>query len=284
MRDLTNSKLFEYLRDKVFTFKKPYAASAQAWSDWYKDYEKEHPVGFWITETFPRFIERMVQHQEGHWDDLRSYISNRFITKTHKVVTTTLRKGAWHEPEERLLHCAFQLLVDFVEVDKALSQYWSHKKDRKRGWLYEHSRWVRTFSRVRDAQGGIDYLRWEMALTRDSSFGGKDLDPEDDDYAPQARSTHEIMALYHWWTEVRPNRVDSYEAVGYKAFDEEMAVKYPEDDKHTSFLSSNSRFSAADKQRRRELSTAMHNLDGERAEEDDAMFARLVKIRRYLWT
>lgn len=284
MRDLTNTKLFDILRDKVFCKKKADALTSQGWTDWYNDYRKNSPMGFWITETFPRYLERIVHHQEGHWDSLRSYISNRFTSKTHMVVASSLKKGDWYETDERLLHMSFQLLVDFIEHDKAQNQYWSHKEKYKRNWFCRNSRWVRAFQKVRDAQAGIDYIRWEMALTYDSSFNNKDLNPNDDNYSPQARHSHEIMTLYHWWKEVRPNRIDSYVESGLKDFEAEMAVKYEEKDDLQTILSMHKNYSAADKAQRRVHSEQMHTIDNDREKEDEAMLVRLAKIRRSLWS
>lgn len=48
-------------------------------------------------------------------------MNNRWNLRTH-ALTSNLKKGQWHEFDVRLLHTAFDELVNFVEVEQAWLQ------------------------------------------------------------------------------------------------------------------------------------------------------------------
>ena len=85
----------------------------------------------------------------------------------------------------------------------------------------------------------------------------------------------EIEALYKWWTEERPERVDPMEASGWTAYcDSKRKVG-------GSVLDILDDDDAVD-------TTPMHNKMREMEEkyeaEDEAMMFRLIKVRQSLWT
>ena len=140
--------------------------------------------------------------------EIRNYIRHRWVDKTH-CLTSNLERGQWHEFDERILHCLFDELVRFVEDEV-----------------------------------GMKGLEWQSKLT------GKDWDLDEDDSrynqpAPQALNAREIIELYRWWKEIRPNRKNPW--------DEEKPLE----------------------------SVRMEN---EQEDEDTEMLVRLVKIRGALWT
>ena len=131
-------------------------------------------------------------------------------------------------------------------------------------------------------------MHWEMWLTNQvllSCNPGTVADQDDNDFSVQARNAHEIMLLYHWWTEVRPNRKDVYDAVGLSAFNDEMEKKYRKDgdDDLGLAIDLHRRLSPADKAMSQSLHDQMYAMEKNRDKEDDEMLFRLIKIRRSLW-
>jgi len=138
--------------------------------------------------------------------DVRSYIRNRFITKSHAVITS-LKKGSWHECEELMLHSNFQILVDYVEVQCA----WMHiTSDPGRQHLKKYGYPTNSWSPVswvrkmlwRNREAGIARLRYESEVM-DQNFS--DQHTKGGDYA------REQLELYLWWTDIYPARPDPYD-------------------------------------------------------------------------
>jgi hypothetical protein len=151
---------------------------------------------------------------------------------------------------ERMLHVNFNMLKDFVEIEKAHMWKWSENS------LME--------------QPGVSHLIWEMGLE-----GG------------QAENAREIYELYDWWTNQRPYRVedniedwDAYRKCSEEIYGDSDALFMSEDfitditTKDTSEL----RFlrkTWLDESTRIERNNLM---------QDEKMLVRLVKIRSALWT
>ena len=108
----------------------------------------------------------------------------------------------------------------------------------------------------------------------------KDYTAEDDpDYGaltPQAHNAAEILALYTWWTEQRPRRVEPMEASGWSAYCESKrqaggsVLDILDDDDHKVDTTS--------------MHDKMNELDEAYEREDEEMMIRLIKIRQSLWT
>lgn len=119
--------------------------------------------------------------------DIIYYIRNRWLTKTHSL-TSNLPRGQYQDLDNRLLHCNFDALVDFVEIELAQLQKCVQEQ-------------VYHFSNGRCAKAGVDNLLWASRLTH----------PDDDTILlPQALGAQEILALYQWWTNERSTRKDPF--------------------------------------------------------------------------
>jgi len=142
---------------------------------------------------------------------LRNYVRNRWIDKTH-ALTSKLKRGQWYDFDERLLHCMFDGLVDFVECE-----------------------------------AGMRSLEWQTTLTAGKEWHYLESDPKYNDPIQQALDAKEIISLYKWWKDIRPQRPDPYDQEELDSMD---CVQMEQD----------------------------------QMDEDTKMMVRLVKIRGSMWT
>jgi hypothetical protein len=52
--------------------------------------------------------------------DIKYYLRNRFVNKTHLVELTKLEKGQWCDTDTRIFEACFELLKFYVEKDRTL--------------------------------------------------------------------------------------------------------------------------------------------------------------------
>lgn len=180
------------------------------------------------------------------WDPIRF----RLIDRYH-VVQTGLEPG-YHEVEDRMLYAAFSLLVEYVESQCANMNMWSFQDITGRIPFYD------------DRTAGLAYLAWEKSLVY-----GEDNSPPmstDEDRGkptPQALSAIETEALYLWWKDIRPKRLDPHIAAGW--VDADWNPLYTEETSG-------------------ELCMMVYEIEEHQYAEDEEMLIRLVKLRRSLWT
>lgn len=272
-----DSKIFVWLRYKVFKIDKPVALPWGGWEIWDKELKASRPIAYFFTETLPDVLEK-----PGEWfidpiDNACYYLRNRFVNKTH-YLHTDLKPGKWHEFESRLLHGMFTEFVDFVEIEQAYhSISWNSEEEQKKYKLpwWRNTSWFR-WKRWRSAEAAMNHQKWSMTLD----------DPAGDPNvmcAPQAESAREIVILYTWWKEVRPNRKEEWDAVGLREFWTKM------DEKHgDSWLLGNGtgkgKLSNDERLEYDRLSAAVNALEEARTKEDEDMMIRLIKLRKTLWT
>lgn len=164
---------------------KPKYATLEEWK-MYRELCKNNPsrkvrVGYWIAETGLDYIQDIILFPYDVYRNIRYYIRNRYITKTH-VLPTSLKPGQWYDLDTRILHGVFTSLVDFVEQEKG------HM------WNITRSNDESTFSSKR--QSGLAYLDWEIGLG--------------DECPNQSAAAKEIKELYTWWKYQRPQRPDPW--------------------------------------------------------------------------
>lgn len=280
-------RLFEWLRKSVFKIDKPAALEWGGWDRWKEQTRKDHPVGYFMTETLPDWLEKPADWFIDPIYSVKYYIVNRWIDKTHAMVSN-LEKGKWHEFEERLLHCMFDELVNYVEIELAWSHIaWSDKEARAKYHAPWHATgWFRTRT-WRCAQAGLDHLHWEQGLTWNAEEVGEDSELAGK-RTPQAERADEILALYTWWKDVRPVRGDAWVVTGFREFWNAMDAKYDEPgDEKTSWMG----FKKTGKKLTDDEDAEywrLHKLVDAQEEawhqEDEDMMIRLIKIRRGLWT
>lgn len=276
----TCSKFADWLRGTP----KPSAATCEGWDEWTEQAIKAHPVRYWLADDLLHFCERVFYYPTDKLYDLKYYINNRYITRTHALTASPvdIKPGTWCDVGNRFLPCMFNELRDFVEIETAWHHIaWGSKEDKAKynapfwstGWF----RW-RTW---RCPQAGLDHLDWEMTLT-----GNEYLEPDHKDYnkpTPQAIKAKEIKDLYTWWTVTRPARPDPYEASGWSAICEARRAKREAEGKSRFGFGLDDKTPAEKKESTRSLKL-LHKLEEQYEKEDEDMMIRLIKVRRGLWT
>ena len=290
----TSSKIVQWIR-KVYGPGKPTSATPKNWKIWRLEYQKNQPKLYWLTEKLPTILQNFIMAPADKIDSIYYALNSRFKDRYY-AISSDLDKSQYHEIDTRMLHCNFQALVDFVEIEQAISSTysWDDKEEHKRlnklygiKW-YHKNRWIALFApRWRSREAGLKHFEWECNLIVDESWCGyqegtmtdedKAKYPDFGQLTSQAKKAREILELYKWWTEVRPNRPDSMEASGYNKFYE----RYTDDDDVLSFLESKSKEEDEEKSK---VCNAMWEIDRQYSEEDDAMLIKLIEMRKSLWT
>ena len=251
------SELVNRLRTR-FGVVKPYALPWDEWDEWNEKTKKAKPWAYWITETVPEFLDKILDKIPTPIDDIRYYCRNRFYRKSH-VLPCYFKPGEYHDLDERLLHGIMNSLVDHVEVELAYKSRWCNTEESKTA-KWKNGRCIPL---------GLSHLAWEMTLD-DPSI---DITERADSQAATAR---EIKAIYDWWKVIRPARPDAYDASGW--------TEYCERNREAG----NNIFSNKKKDPElAELSTVTHKklreIEAAYDAEDEAMLIRVIKIRRSLW-
>lgn len=222
-----------------------------------------YPIANWLVNTAIDKVERWVKSVPAKWEDIHAYIQNRYVSKVH-LIDTGLKPGDWYEPNNRLLHGAFAVLVDYVEVALAIEKnVWSDNPTPYR-FLKEY----------RNAEQGIAKLEEQRGYTHDAYEGGPT------GLTPSAVDAEEIRTLYAWWTVTRPNRRDPYSKID------------PWNGKFSMFDADHSEEEHEAKTRRRKAWKASvatkleqaHKLEQIYEKEDQDMLIRLIKVRGTMWT
>lgn len=250
------------------TIDKPLALQWHEWEEWEDRMRKERPLAYWLNETVPDFFDDIYQFITKPFNDLRYWIRCRVFDKYH-VINTGLEPG-YADCDTRMLHGMFNLLVDFVEVEKAWMNVVFDKENRKKykyplfslGWLR-----IRSF---RCPEAGLAHLNWECSL------GNPNLD-ENERCDSQAKTAYEVLELYKWWKDVRPNRPDYLDASGWTNWCEYRREKGYR-------LFDDSQYTEEEKKEERRILDLSRKIEEEQHLEDEEMLIRLVKIRRSLWT
>lgn len=259
---------------------KPGAGTSKEWSVWEKT-AKVKKMRYWLAEKGLKYLQDFLNWPMDRISDLRYYIKNRWISKTH-ALTSSLKRGQWYDFDTRLLYCIFDELLDFVEVEQA----WMHVAFSDEEQKKYKIPWHRSFFRIgvwRSPEAGLAYLDWATGLKADEEW----MDKNDPDYGKptrQALAAKETIALYKWWKDERPKRLDPMDASGWSDLCEERhktAVARGEDPLGVSLGED-----ATDEERERseKILGLCHKMEQEQEAEDTEMLIRLVRLRSSLWT
>lgn len=248
------------------SYKKPDALEWDAWEDWRVETKTAMPVKYFLNETLPDEVSYWWKRFTDLYNEPRYWFRCRYLDR-YWAIDTGLSRGRYHDCDTRLLHGMFNLLVDFIEVEKA----WMHvvfdeeaQKKHKHPWW--SLGWTR-FKAFRDPAAGLAHLDWEMKLG----------DPVEHEYPSpdQAHAAKEQFELYIWW-KARPSRPDPMDASGWSAICDELRTK----NGRMSFKSDDPEMEA----RKSESIKRMTEIEETYELEDQEMMIRLIKIRRHLWT
>lgn len=258
LEDDENKPKTPYRRFKEWMkFNPPYALGMKGWGEFDARFKKEAPIRHFLVKTAPDSIRPL----KWRWERSVSWL--RFRVVRYHIVDTGLTPD-YYETEELILNANFNLLKNFVEVQKGWMYAICHSDEIKLDWK---ERWIPfyrqiTFSR---ADLGIKYLEWEATLD------SEELDPMKRN-PHQAIKAREVLELYRWWTEIRPNR---------KEVDH---VEYDDQGLYGGCLNEDFDKDAVDWQASQKAYNYQEQQEEDWDTEDTDMLIRLIKIRKELWT
>ena len=264
---------------------KPSAATAGEWDAWHKLVKSSYPLRYWIAEEGLDKIQNFLLWPSDKFDGVKHYLHNRFVSQSHALVAKKnhLKRGQWYDVDSRILPCLFDTLADYVESECAQMYVLCCSDDyRNRRKEYGY-RWYHSlpFFDWKSPKAGIEYLKWEMTLIYDESYG---VYSEDESYGKkthQAIGAEEIYALYKWWTEVYPTRGDVHDISGWTEY-----CRKKEDGTDGSFWSvlNTDNETEDDKKEKHAILDECNRLEKQFQDEEEEMMIRLIKVRHRLWT
>ena len=103
--------------------KKLSAGTSEEWDDWTTAAQMKHNFRYWLAEEALGHIQDFVTWPIRTLDDIKYYINNRWVTRTHSLTAhpRDIKPGRWSDVGNRFLPCLFNELVDFVEIESAWS-------------------------------------------------------------------------------------------------------------------------------------------------------------------
>lgn len=191
------------------------------------------------------------------YHSVERWIAYRTYDKYHVVKCDGLKPN-YHELETRLLHSAFGLLKEFVELQCAQANFDDALP-------------------VPSRESGMIYLDWASKLTFDKDYGMALDDPRYNQLTPQAEAAIKTRALYLWWVDERPNRRDPWVVSGYQDCDCEKLELVPGRDAYRMVECQHSNA-------QHEAYAKINALEEQYDAEDTTMLKRLCDLRRALWT
>lgn len=183
-------------------FPPPYATSDK-WTEHENEFRENAPIRYFFNETVGNFYCTYIR-----WpliDPILKkyrYLKCRILPwKQYNIIRIATLKPTWMDKDEILLHANFQILVDFIEVEKAWMMTLS--EDVKVPW------YKKPFFRSREL--GLKHLEWESQLDQDPNSSSYQQPAWTDGYPSQAEAARQQKRLYLWWKDVYPNREDAYD-------------------------------------------------------------------------
>jgi len=252
------------------------AGTSKEWAKWQLEAEMKNPFRFWLAEEGLDRIQTAIMFIPDKIYSAKYALVNRFVTRTH-TLTSKLPKYKWHEMDTRMLHCMFNELVNFVEVELAASNYRFDEEARKKYKVpFWGTGWFRTRT-YRNKEAGLDYLNWAINLKMDETWG---MSPEDEGYGKetyQAKGAKETLELYTWWTQVYPTRPDPYDVSGWSKLCDRRR------EEGGGFLSIEDTTPEQKAESTKSLDL-LREVEERYEREEEEMLIRLIKVRKYLWT
>ena len=271
------SKFADWLRGT----EKGSSKTGREWREWRKSSQETNPIRYWLAEEGLDHIQDFVYWPYNKLCDIRYYINNRWVTKAHAMTANKrdIKPGKWCDVGYRFLPCMFNELVDFVEIEQAWNHViWNDEAQRE----FKTPWWRKSIFRLRAWRcpaAGLAYLDWASKLVLDESWGVNSTDEDYGKLTNQALSAIEIKELYHWWTEIYPNRPDPYDTSGWT----KICSRTREDGDILSIFDHENETQEI-KDERNASHTKLKDIEEAYAKEEEEMMIRLLKIRGSLWT
>lgn len=245
------------LKERLFP-DMPHAATPQEWHEW-NNKAKESKFKWFIAETVPSWFAITFQYP---YENFTSKLKNKYVRKHNLIKIESLKDDEWYDTDTRMMHGMFQLLVDFVELEKAHMEIVFNMKNPPKYMLKAN---------YRSASAGLKYLEWESNLGKE---GGKD----------QAKNAKITRDLYVWWKFDRPARLDLMDVKG------SMGVSTNEFYDTHSTGDPMDMFGSIDRRKDKEpelykdVNKAYEDAKKAYNKEDEKMLTQLIKLRKSLWT
>lgn len=253
--------------------KKPQWGTGPEWKAWKVKAKADHPIRFWLAEEALGKVQDGIMWFPDKIYSAKYYVVNRWIDQSHALVAHPkhIKPGQWMDLGYRVLHCLFDELVDYVEIELAYNNYrWDEEKSKDMHW-WQVGRWrTRTW---RSAAAGIANLEWQATLTDEEWLDAEKKHEAKPTY--QATAAKEILDLYRWWTEVYPNRPDPYDVSGWSEHCDDKrrrGIEFMDDDPEE------------DREKTKQILDKNRDIEAEYDAEETEMLIRLIKIRQSLWT
>lgn len=160
-----------------------------------------------ITKIWDLFEENLIWPIERLWSDFQVWIRYHVFGEKHDVLNLKIGRG-WIDKDYVLMEAMFHLLVEFVEVECAGMERISTTD---RPWWRKIFRCLNVTYYRRNAELGIKYLNRYQEWLDDGSYKSEDPEMTEHNkkfYKDWADWSDEIITLYKWWKEERPNRID----------------------------------------------------------------------------
>lgn len=242
-------------------FNPPYAANADEWVEFDTRFKAEAPIRYTISRGI---VRRTYWKVKFFFSRNFCRILDRTLDRKH-VVDTGLNPG-YHNTQTRMLYVNFSLLVNFVENE--CSRMYASSSTEKMfnlfGWkAFLPWRIRMTLKRNPEyaKKYGVEYLSWSRDSERARGLEVKHLE--------------DIIFLYKWWTEERPNR---------EKFKSPISDKLDPGD-HI-MLTSTKKWKEENPELVEQLERYMEGRreqEQQWEEEDSSMLIRLMKVRAYLF-
>lgn len=257
---LPDSHMRNYIRKfkSWMNYSPPGALSSKNWRLFNDEFKKNAPIRYWFKNDFRKTFVLPIKWK---YENIENWIYYR-LRKCH-IVDSGLEPG-YYDIDTLILNTNFNMLKDFVECQLASREYWMDS-DLKKTWCERNMPLYWYVFKFRNPRLGIKNLAWQATLD-DPAL------PPHEQSVEQAVNAREIMFLYNWWVNVRPNRKllecgeYSDQGLGFMAiFDDDFDKDAPDYKAYKEIVDKN------------------HKLEAEWDKEDDDMLVRLVNIRRSLW-
>jgi hypothetical protein len=242
----------------------PDAATMEEWIEWNTN-AKQHKLKWFIADTVPTWFAVTFQYR---YENTISKLKSKYIRKHNLIKIKSLKDDEWYDTDTRIMHATFQLLVDFVELEKSHMQI----------MLCEDiaPKYMRK-ANYRSAEMGIKYLDWEISLKKEGGLN-------------QSKNAKTIKELFLWWKYDRPSRIEPMDVKGSMGMSTNTFYDDIDDDDKNDNDRVSSMFARIDRRKDKEpelyksVNKACDDAEKKYEKEDEQMLIKLVKIRKSLWT
>jgi hypothetical protein len=216
----------------------------------------------------------MQYYSNSKLENFMYWVRFNFTDRYNCIEIQTLSND-WYDSDTRMLHANFQLLADFIEIEKAHIQGSVEKLLPKN---YFARLWHSVFRRnYRSRELGLKYLDWELAIPEEGLNG----------CPGQAAAAKELKELYLWWKDTYSNRKDPIDVTGLGDFYDKhrgKLFKFKPSESHPGYFESHSDLTEEEEREHKELADKTWKVEEAYAQEEEDMLIRLIKVRRNMWT